>query len=195
MNRLALCFMAISLPGLAQMIRSVTPVPPLVLGANVATFLGTPSSANLLSAVTDETGTGALVFANTPTLVTPVLGAATGTSVIVTGVVTAGAGSAIGWTGRSLMTSTADGFINFTRNNGAGAGNFVLILGPAAGDTSSIQLLGLYQANPQLFLRDAGGGQTANLMIEAQKSTTGERFICITTGGQLVSRASACVGT
>jgi hypothetical protein len=44
------------------------------LGSGVATFLGTPSSANLISAVTDETGTGSLVFANTPTLVTPVLG-------------------------------------------------------------------------------------------------------------------------
>lgn len=51
------------------------------LGAGVATFLGTPSSANLRAAVTDETGTGALVFANTPTLVTPVLGVATATSV------------------------------------------------------------------------------------------------------------------
>ncbi len=44
------------------------------LAANVATFLATPSSANLISAVTDETGTGALVFATSPTLVTPALG-------------------------------------------------------------------------------------------------------------------------
>jgi hypothetical protein len=44
------------------------------LGTGVATFLGTPSSANLISAVTDETGTGSLVFANSPTLVTPALG-------------------------------------------------------------------------------------------------------------------------
>lgn len=51
------------------------------LGAGVATFLAIPSSANLISAVTDETGSGALVFANTPTLVTPVLGVATATSV------------------------------------------------------------------------------------------------------------------
>ncbi len=55
------------------------------LGANVATFLATPSSANLISAVTDETGTGALVFANTPTLVTPNIGAATGTSLTLSG--------------------------------------------------------------------------------------------------------------
>ena len=44
------------------------------LGTGVSTFLTTPSSANLAAAVTDETGTGALVFANTPTLVTPILG-------------------------------------------------------------------------------------------------------------------------
>ena len=44
------------------------------LGTGVATFLGTPSSANLAAAVSDETGTGALVFANSPTLVTPALG-------------------------------------------------------------------------------------------------------------------------
>jgi hypothetical protein len=38
------------------------------LGANIPTFLQTPSSANLAAAVTDETGSGALVFANSPTL-------------------------------------------------------------------------------------------------------------------------------
>lgn len=47
------------------------------LGSNVATFLATPSSANLASAVTDETGSGALVFATSPTLVTPLLGTPT----------------------------------------------------------------------------------------------------------------------
>jgi hypothetical protein len=43
-------------------------------GSGVATWLGTPTSANLAAAVTDETGTGALVFATSPTLVTPALG-------------------------------------------------------------------------------------------------------------------------
>ena len=55
------------------------------LGTGVATFLTTPSSANLAAVLTDETGTGAAVFANTPTLVTPVIGAATGTSLSTTG--------------------------------------------------------------------------------------------------------------
>lgn len=43
------------------------------LGANVATFLATPTSANLASAVTDETGSGALVFGTSPTLATPTI--------------------------------------------------------------------------------------------------------------------------
>jgi hypothetical protein len=46
----------------------------LTLATGMTTFLATPSSANLISAVTDETGSGSLVFATSPTLVTPNLG-------------------------------------------------------------------------------------------------------------------------
>jgi hypothetical protein len=47
------------------------------LAAGVATFLAAPSSANLAAAVTDETGTGELVFSTNPVLVTPNLGTPT----------------------------------------------------------------------------------------------------------------------
>jgi hypothetical protein len=52
------------------------------LGTGMATFLATPSSANLASAVTDETGTGALVFSNNPTFTgyTETVFAVTGTT-------------------------------------------------------------------------------------------------------------------
>jgi uncharacterized protein (DUF1810 family) len=58
----------------------------LTLGTGVQTFLATPSSANLLAAITDETGTGNLVFSTNPTLsnptfTTPTLGEATATSI------------------------------------------------------------------------------------------------------------------
>lgn len=45
-------------------------------GTGVATWLGTPSSANLRAALTDENGTGAALFdgATSPTFVTPALG-------------------------------------------------------------------------------------------------------------------------
>lgn len=41
------------------------------LGTGVATFLATPSSFNLSAAVTDETGSGALLFSTSPTIFTP----------------------------------------------------------------------------------------------------------------------------
>ena len=47
------------------------------LGTGAATFLTTPSSANFAAMLTDETGTGANVFATSPTLVTPILGTPT----------------------------------------------------------------------------------------------------------------------
>ena len=53
------------------------------LGTGVATFLATPSSANLRAAVTDETGTGSLVFATSPTITTAIAkgaGTTTGTA-------------------------------------------------------------------------------------------------------------------
>jgi hypothetical protein len=51
------------------------------LGTGIATFLGTPSSANLAAALTDEAGSGTVAFTTSPTFVTPTLGAAAATSV------------------------------------------------------------------------------------------------------------------
>ena len=73
-------------------------------GSGIATWLGTPNSANLAAAMTDETGTGALVFANTPTLVTPVLGVATATTIN---------GNTF-TTGTYTLTGTAGKTLNFT---------------------------------------------------------------------------------
>lgn len=53
-------------------------------GTNPTTFSGyglSDTSANLAAAISDETGTGSAVFATTPTLVTPILGVATATSI------------------------------------------------------------------------------------------------------------------
>lgn len=49
--------------------------------ANPLSQFASTTSLQLLGVISDETGTGSLTFANTPTLVTPVLGVATATSI------------------------------------------------------------------------------------------------------------------
>ena len=85
------------------------------LGTGVATFLATPTSANLRSALTDETGTGSAVFATSPTLVTPILGTPTSGTLtsctglpISTGVSGLGAGVA---TALAIAPNASGGFL------------------------------------------------------------------------------------
>ena len=67
---------------------------PSLFASGMATFFATPSSANLRAALTDETGTGAAVFADSPTLsgTVSVTGTVAATKLIPTGNVTAGNG-------------------------------------------------------------------------------------------------------
>lgn len=64
------------------------------LGSGVAAFLGTPSSTNLLAAVTGETGTGGVVFQLSPALSTPTI----------TGI-TSGTNPAAGLVGETISSS------------------------------------------------------------------------------------------
>jgi hypothetical protein len=124
------------------------------LGANVATFLATPSSANLASAVSDETGTGALVFANSPTLVTPALGtpsALVGTNITGTasGLTAGNVTTNANLTGAVTSTGNATSLGSFTSANlaaaltdetGSGANVFATsptLVTPALGTPSS----------------------------------------------------------
>lgn len=101
------------------------------LAANVATALATPSSANLAAAVTDETGSGALVFATSPTLVTPALGTpASGTLTSCTGLP-----MTTGLVGGNWKTTYTDGSGAVTELSLPAVGKFLMGNGAAAAPT------------------------------------------------------------
>jgi hypothetical protein len=90
------------------------------LGSGVATFLGTPSSANLAAAVTDETGSGALVFGTNPTI--------TNYTEAVVAIGNSGTTKTIDLTSGTFQTVTLTGNCTFTMPTATAGKSFVLIL-------------------------------------------------------------------
>ena len=190
------------------------------LGTGVATFLGTPSSANLLAAVTDETGTGSLVFATSPTLVTPALGtpsALVGTNITgtaagltagnvttnanLTGAITSvGNATSLGsFTSAQLATATTD-------ETGSGSLVFATsptLVTPLLGTPTSVTLTNATGlplttgVTGTLPILNGGTGQTtANAAFNAlAPSQTGNSGKYLTTDGTDTSWASNPLGT
>lgn len=101
------------------------------LGTGVATFLGTPSSANLATAVTDETGSGSLVFGTSPTVNNPTITNYV-ESVVAIGTVTTT--NTIALTNGTVQTATltASTACTFTMPTATAGKSFVLLLKQAA---------------------------------------------------------------
>lgn len=76
--------------------------------ANKLSVFAATTSAELAGVISDETGSGALVFANTPTLVTPVLGTASATRINARSGSTSSAVTNASFTTRALITAHAD---------------------------------------------------------------------------------------
>jgi len=149
-----------------------------VYATGIQAFLATPSSANLRAAMTDETGTGLLVFNTSPTFVTPVLGtvtsgnisACTSTSmVMVTPILgTPTSGTLTNCTGLPLTTGVtgALGVIN----GGTGASATVQALsGPGAVNITSLATAFTSTATGNaLTLADGAQGQLKTIIYVAE---------------------------
>lgn len=145
------------------------------LGTGVATWLATPSSANLITAVTDETGSGVLVFATTPTFTTSIV---TGSSTF------------------ALLNTTA------TTVNAFGAAT-TLNLGAAA--TMVLNLGGSTSAAELRFLEPSGSGtnytafkvaaQAGNITYTLPTADGTNGFQLTTNGSGTLSWAAGGSGT
>jgi hypothetical protein len=150
------------------------------LGTGVATFLATPSSANLAAAITDETGTGSLVLATSPTLVTPALGTpSSGTLTNCTGLPFAA--------GVSSKPTTRSGYgITDAAANGAVTGTGITmstarLLGRSTAATGAIEeiTLGTNLSFSGTTLNATGGGSSDGPPVHIDAS----QFIPRTTNG------------
>jgi len=166
-----------------------------VYAAGIQAFLATPSSANLRAAMTDETGTGLLVFATSPTLttpvitnptvntgtftnptmVTPVLGAATGTSLALTGLATVG--TTLGVTGVSTLTGGAV-VQGMTVGLGTGAVSTNTAVGTTALNANATGSLSVAVGFETLFTGTAISS-SVGVGYRALRASTGDRNVAI----------------
>ena len=156
-----------------------------------ATSLGSFTSAQLLAALTDETGTGANVFATSPTLVTPILGTpssgnlANCTFPTLNQNTTGNAATAtnVAWTGITGGARTnyllefqppANSYAGFAfKTSAAGEAGYFLVKGTADGD--------VYTAEGITLVADAG-------WLTLAQRTTASRGVRIMTGTSSAER-------
>ena len=182
-----------------------------VYAAGIQSWLTTPSSANLRTAMTDETGTGLLVFATSPTLttptitnpsvttgtftspalvtptlgtvasgdisactstsmvmVTPVIGAATGTSLAVTAAVTSSGTAGVGYaTGAGgTVTQATSRTTGVTLNKTTGAITLFSAAGSATAATFTVTN-STVAATDVIILNHKSGTDLYDLMVTA----------------------------
>lgn len=126
----------------------------VITSVGVTTSFGTFSSAQFAAGLTDETGTGVVVFSTTPTLVTPILEAATATSIAVPTLTT-------------LATVSAS--TNASVNIASGSFNTIQTYTPAGAGTATLDLS---KGNVQHITMPAG-----NIAIAISNGSVGQCFI------------------
>jgi hypothetical protein len=159
-----------------------------VLAAGIAAWLTNPTSANLRAAMTDETGTGLLVFNTSPTLttptitnptvstgtftspalVTPAIGAATGTSLAVTAAVTSSGTAGVGYaTGAGgTVTQGTSRTTGVTLNKTTGAITLFSAAGSATAATFTVTN-STVAATDVIILNQKSGTDLYDLMVTA----------------------------
>lgn len=161
------------------------------LGTGIATFLATPSSANLAAAITNETGSGALVFATSPTFTTNFLvaGSSSGTTTIQATAAASGTLTLPAATDTLVGKATTDTLTNKTLDNSIVTGDLSIYFGSnirtqdnTSGKSFSLSAYDLTDTalNPLITLTN---GTVASLTI----APTGSSLVNITASNLSIS--------
>lgn len=168
------------------------------LGSNVATFLATPSSANLAAAITDETGSGSLVFSASATFT----GTLTADVITATGVVSTSVNSALSapgiaftgtWiTGGDTTTTKPHVLIEPSGATSSGWGTTGTGLGinSASGFTGSFLNCTL-NGSPRFSVNNAGSITSQGGIVTISSITTGAATNFAWTGRGILSSPAA----
>jgi hypothetical protein len=157
------------------------------LGTGVATFLGTPSSANLAAAVSDETGSGALVFATSPTLTTPALG--TPSALVGTNITGTAAGLTAGnVTTNANLTGAITSVGNTTSLGSFSSANLAAALTDETGSGALV-----FASSPTLVTPNLGAASATSLA--ASGTVTGSNLSGTNTGDQTTITGNAGTAT
>ncbi len=137
-------------------------------GSGVATWLGTPSSANLAAAVTDETGSGSLVFGTSPNFTTSVTTGSTTFSAFNATATTLNIGGAA-----TTLTMGATSGTAAIRNATLNLGNTTATLGTNSGTTNSLSIspYGNLNLTPTTSAASLGGTLTSLIINNATDAT------------------------
>jgi hypothetical protein len=171
---------------------STTNVPNLtgaITSNNTTTSLGSFTSAQLATALSDETGSGANVFATSPTLVTPTLGSATATSIVV--------GSGVTINSEGIVASA--GIVTASRFVGNLTGNVVGIATTARDLTSDARVsithigsqtssIGISTVSTRLYAESIGvGTNSPSSDIHIRRSSTSKLQVTSDTAEAIVA--------
>jgi hypothetical protein len=173
-----------------------------IISTGNATLLGSFSSANLAGALTDETGTGSAVFANSPTLVTPALGTpASGVVTNLTGTASININGTVGATTATTgafttLSTSSDVTLSGGTANGVAYLNGSKVLTTGSALTFDGTNLGapaeVYRTSATSYLRLSGGdgaGSGANVLAFGQShaSAPGRLVLSAVGTGDLIN--------
>lgn len=160
------------------------------LGTGVQTFLETPSSANLRAALTDETGTGAAVFATSPTLVTPALGTpASGTLTNCTGLPISTGVSGLGTNVSAFLATPSSANLASALTDETGTGAAVFAVSP----TLETVVINSTSSTDALRVNQTGSGNA--LVVEDSTTPDSTAFIVNADGRVAIGTTTTVTGS